>query len=66
MTNFERITKSPKELAEFMMSEDIILPECSWCKDRDCSECDWSCYRCLLKWLDEEVGTSQKDTEEEE
>ena len=62
MTNFERITKSPEELAEFVMSQNIeyMAECCSWCKHGHCSECDWSCYKCLLKWLKEKSEESEE------
>lgn len=58
MTNFERITKSPKDLATFIIFERIAC-EPDWCKGSYCEKGDWDCYKCLLKWLKEESDEIQ-------
>ena len=54
MTNFERITKSPKELAECLLAETQKYTE-SWCENRECSDANGDCIVCIIEWLDEEV-----------
>lgn len=54
MTNFEEVTKSPGELAQFIMYDLRGENQCLNCPVSDCST-DYSCAYQLEEWLKREV-----------